>query len=310
MRRVVVSACAAQQQSASLGRGARRTAPNTTPFTPSPSPRPPPGGTRGGARFSSSSASPGPLPPPGRGTLFTPAVLGGVAAAAAVSGAVLLRARLQDAADRRAVAALPLLAGNPVVFLEVADGDAPPLGRLVFQLRADAVPRTAENFRALAAGAPGWGFRASPLVRAEKGRRVFGGDFFGGGDGPGYSIYGDTFEDESFALRHAGPGTLAMRSRGPHSNASAFYVTLRALPELDGRCVVLGYLLEGWDVLDALDKAVDASSGRYKKGHNFRITNCGELKGYVRPPPGGSAGGEEAGSASRSSSAAPAPAAR
>lgn len=40
---------------------------------------------------------------------------------------------------------------NPVVFLDVSVGGASP-ERLVFELRSDVVPRTAENFRALCTG--------------------------------------------------------------------------------------------------------------------------------------------------------------
>jgi hypothetical protein len=71
----------------------------------------------------------------------------------AASGASLLYLRVRDTAALRAAEARPLLEGNPVVFLDVVDGDAP-VGRLVIQLRADAVPRTAENFRSLCVSAP------------------------------------------------------------------------------------------------------------------------------------------------------------
>jgi cyclophilin family peptidyl-prolyl cis-trans isomerase len=159
------------------------------------------------------------------------------------------------------------------------------VGRLVLQLRADAAPRTAENFRALCVGAMGWGYRSSPLHSVEKGRRVFGGDFFGGG-AAGFSIYGDTFEDEAgaAALTHGAPGVLGMRNWGPHTNNSQFYITLARLPELDGRSVAVGNVLEGWEVLERLDKCARVSGGRYAKGHNFRIRACGELVGYAGRP--------------------------
>lgn len=43
---------------------------------------------------------------------------------------------------------------NPRVFFDVA-ADGAPLGRIVMELRADVVPKTAENFRALCTGACG-----------------------------------------------------------------------------------------------------------------------------------------------------------
>jgi cyclophilin family peptidyl-prolyl cis-trans isomerase len=111
----------------------------------------------------------------------------------------------------------------------------------------------------------------------EKGRRVFGGDFFGAGQS-GFSIYGDSFEDESFELRHLGPGTVGMRNCGPDSSNSQVYISLKALPELDGRCVVVGYVVEGWGVLRELDKGARTSGGRFREEHEFRVVGCGELK--------------------------------
>jgi len=238
--------------------------------------------TRAAPRRLFSAPPPPPPPPPPRPPFPRRRLAAGLAAAGAASGAALLALRVRGRADQAAAEAAPLFEGNPVVFLDVADGDAP-VGRLVLQLRADAVPRTAENFRALCAGALGWGYKGSPLLHVEKGRRVFGGDFFGGGAG-GFSIYGETFADEGFALRHGGPGVLGMRSAGPHTNGSQFYVTLMRLPELDGRSVALGNVLEGWDVLAALDKAARTSGGRFGRGHDFRVRACGELRGYAGRP--------------------------
>lgn len=45
-------------------------------------------------------------------------------------------------------------------------GDAVPLGRVVMELKADVVPRTAENFRALAVSTtPGNGYKGSRFHR-------------------------------------------------------------------------------------------------------------------------------------------------
>ena len=200
------------------------------------------------------------------------------AALLAASGASLLYMRVRDSAALRAAQSRPLLPGNPVVYLDVMDGEAP-VGRIVIQLRADAVPRTAENFRALCAGSLGWGYRNTPFHAAEKGRRVFGGDPFGAGRS-GASIYGDTFEDENFSLPHDGPGVVGMRSTGPHTNHSQFYVTLRELRELDGKCVAVGNVVEGWDVLWAMDRAAQLSGGGFEGRHDFRVAACGELREY------------------------------
>jgi cyclophilin family peptidyl-prolyl cis-trans isomerase len=226
---------------------------------------------RPGFRFFSSAT---PLPPP---SSFAPRAAA-FAALLAASGGALLYLRVRDSAAQRAAEARPLLPGNPIVYLDVVDGDTP-VGRLVIQLRADAVPRTAENFRALCVGARGWGYRNAPFHAAEKGRRVLGGDPFGAGRS-GASIYGDTFDDENFSVPHDGPGVVGMRSTGPNTNNSQFYVTLREMRELDGRCVAVGNVVEGWDVLWTMDRAAQLSGGKFEGRRDFRVAAAGELLGY------------------------------
>jgi len=189
----------------------------------------------------------------------------------------------RETLDKAAVAALPVIPGNPIVYLDVTDNDEP-VGRIVIQLRKDVAPRAAENFRVLSTHQLGYGYRASLFYGGEKHGRVFTGDFYGSGTG-GYSIYGDNFEDEDLeSLKHIGPGTVAMRNNGPDSNNSQFYITLRRQPDFDGLCQVVGYVTEGFEVLAAMDKALQ-SSGRFHKAHEFRIRRCGELHGYVKPDP-------------------------
>ena len=74
--------------------------------------------------------------------------------------------------------------------------------------------------------------------------------------------------------------TFAVTSARADANTSQFYVTLKRLPELDGRSVAVGTLLEGWAVLDALDAAAMNAGGRFAKGTDFRVRACGELKDW------------------------------
>ncbi|KAL7082837.1 hypothetical protein ACP275_14G126600 [Erythranthe tilingii] len=87
-----------------------------------------------------------------------------------------------------------------IVFLDV-DIDNQRIGRITIGLYGQVVPKTVENFRALCTG----------------------GDI-ASGDGRGnQSIYGGTFHDENFKLKHSHAGVLAMANSGPDSNGSQFF---------------------------------------------------------------------------------------
>jgi cyclophilin family peptidyl-prolyl cis-trans isomerase len=75
------------------------------------------------------------------------------------------------------------------------------------------------------------------------------GDPTGGGfGGPGYR-----FDDEIDAdLIHDGPGILSMANAGPNTNGSQFFITYRAVPELDGKHAVFGRVEEGMEVVASL----------------------------------------------------------
>jgi cyclophilin family peptidyl-prolyl cis-trans isomerase len=71
-----------------------------------------------------------------------------------------------------------------------------------------------------------------------------------GRGGPGY-----VFEDEIVeSLGHDEPGTLSMANAGPGSNGSQFFITFAPAPWLDGAHTVFGGVVEGLEVLDALER--------------------------------------------------------
>lgn len=171
---------------------------------------------------------------------------------------------------------------NPRVFFDITIGGKA-AGRVTFELFADSVPKTAENFRALCTGEKGVGKQGKPLhYKGCRFHRIIqqfmcqGGDFTRGNGTGGESIYGDKFKDEAFTQKHTTPGLLSMANAGPDTNGSQFFITTVATPWLDGKHVVFGKVVEGMKVVSAMEAA---GSRDGSTSQDVVIADCGEVKG-------------------------------
>jgi cyclophilin family peptidyl-prolyl cis-trans isomerase len=113
------------------------------------------------------------------------------------------------------------------------------------------------------------------MHRIVPGQIVQGGDITYGDGRGGESIFGKTFEDESFAIPHDRKGLLSMANSGRDGNGSQFFITLDALPHLNGKHVVFGRVVEGLPLVEAM--AALAATGTPTTKMRMTIEDCGQL---------------------------------
>ena len=185
-----------------------------------------------------------------------------------------------------ALATTVMAGGDPIdtitqkVYFDV-EIDGEKTGRIVFGMFGNTVPRTVSNFAQLATGEAGTGnsgkplhFKGSAFHRIIPGFMAQGGDFTLGDGRGGESVFGNKFEDENFLLKHTKPMLLSMANAGPNTNGSQFFITFAATPWLDGRHVVFGEVIEGEEIVQALERI---GSGSGKTSKKAVIADCGVL---------------------------------
>jgi len=138
------------------------------------------------------------------------------------------------------------------------------IGDIKLEIFCDTVPRTSFNFLALAASGA---YDGTVFHRNMKGFMIQGGDPTGTGKG-GESIWGGTFEDEFHPDNvHDRRGIVSMANKGPDTNRSQFFITYGRQPHLNNVYTVFGKILDGWDVLDQMER-LPSVGGAKKKDAN------------------------------------------
>lgn len=125
-----------------------------------------------------------------------------------------------------------------------------PIGRIIFELYDEIVPKTVKNFKVLCKTK----YKGNRFHRIIKNFIIQSGDFEHENGTGGYSIYGKTFEDENFKIPHDKQGILSMANKGKDTNGSQFFITTSPTPELDGKHVAFGFVKDGFEVLDRLNE--------------------------------------------------------
>lgn len=145
-------------------------------------------------------------------------------------------------------------------------------GNFKVKFLADKAPKTVETFAGLAEGSKEWTdpktgskvkkpfYDGLVFHRVIKDFMIQGGCPLGNGTGgPGFR-----FEDEFLPgqQKHSKPGILSMANAGPNTNGSQFFVTTVATPWLDGRHTVFGEVVEGMDVVHAIENSRTSAGDR------------------------------------------------
>lgn len=158
------------------------------------------------------------------------------------------------------------------------------MGRIVFGLYGDTMPRTVENFKCICTGEKGTSestgeplhYKGTRFHRVIPGFCVQGGQTFENEEGSGgESIYGPTFEDENLRMKFKSKGLIAMANGGPNTNGSQFFITTAKAEHLNFKSVGFGEVLDGYEVVKAIE-SIGAVDG--EPVENAVIVDCGTLE--------------------------------
>uniref|UniRef100_A0A8C0W1X6 Peptidyl-prolyl cis-trans isomerase n=1 Tax=Castor canadensis TaxID=51338 RepID=A0A8C0W1X6_CASCN len=128
-----------------------------------------------------------------------------------------------------------------------------------WELFADKVPKTAENFCAMSTRETGFGYKGSCFHRIIPGFMCQVGEF--------------TCHNSTGGKSHTGPGISAMANAGSNTNGSQFFICT-AKTVLDGKHTVFGKVMEDINVVEAME-GFGSRNGKTSKDMALPTAECG-----------------------------------
>lgn len=153
-------------------------------------------------------------------------------------------------------------------------------GRVTIALFGNAAPISSLNFKFIAKGyKPGekkykLHYKNTPIHRIVPDFIIQMGDITVGDGTGGTSIYGNRYNDEPFVLSHRSAGWVAMANHGENTNGSQFYILLQKARWLDGKHVVFGKVVSGFDVIRKIGE-VETNPQTAVPRHKIMIVDSG-----------------------------------
>jgi peptidyl-prolyl isomerase F (cyclophilin D) len=157
---------------------------------------------------------------------------------------------------------------NPRVYFTLSR-DGAKLGDLVFEVYANHVPKSAENFLSFVKGNTLGSYKGTSFKGGFPGIVLQGGRV----TECNASADGSRAPDENMTLRHFKRGVISFTNDGENSNGSEFQIALSETANLlNGYHTVVGELVEGGDVLSQAEQSLNRHGSL---DHSLKIEDCG-----------------------------------
>lgn len=151
--------------------------------------------------------------------------------------------------------------------------------KIVFELFNDIAPLTCRNFASFCESQDSRKtYKGTYFHRIIPSFMVQGGDYERNDGTGGEAFDGGKLKDESFAVKHSGPGVLSMANSGTDSGGSQFFITTGKASHLDGKHVAFGRVIEGMNVVNDME-SVETDEKDKPIFQKVKIVDCGVGKG-------------------------------